>query len=138
MHFNKTETTASFAPTISDKYFRFLDEREVVSEEYRASLKSGLFGILTENVIMIDNKPFCVNCILGESEDSIFDIIGTNQLYAINANDGTVFSVLYGDDYLFFKPNDTKVYYKSISTDEIVTLADSYNAFLSMVEDQDI
>ncbi len=137
MRVNRRETEESYKPIISDRYYKYLDDRSVVSDEYFTALKKGQFGILEENVLIIDESPFCLNCILGESEDSIFDIIGTNSLYNLSKEDGTVFAVLYGDDYLFFKPNDKRIYYKSISSDDEILVASTYNEFLGKIKFQE-
>ncbi|MBQ6520495.1 MAG: hypothetical protein IJI14_17405 [Anaerolineaceae bacterium] len=133
MKFNIIQTKESYVFPIPELYFTYLNERKIISEGYQKALRNDSVGILEENKIIIQNKPFCVNCILGKSSESIFDIIGTNKLYGLNPEEGTVFAVLYGDDYLFFKPDDKRIYYKSISSDEIIPLASCYTEFLSMI-----
>lgn len=137
MIINKEETMESYETTISEKYYRFLEDRKVISKEYFSALRSGQFGILCENVLIIQGKPYCLNCILGQSDESIYDIIETNKLYGLSKDDGTVFAVLYGDDYLYFKPNDSKVYYKSLSSDEDFLVSNSYKEFLSKIDYQE-
>ena len=133
MKFNKKETKESYIFPVTGKYYRYLAEREVISKEYKEALEGEQVGILMENVVIIQKKPFCVNCILGESNESIFDIIGNNEIYKLSKETGTVFAVLYGDDYLFFKPQDPHVYYKSISTDEEVLVANTYKDFIELI-----
>ena len=137
MKFNVPETKESFTFPVSNRYYSFLDGRRIVSTEYLEALKNGCVGIMLENTIIIQESPFCLNCILGESSENIFDIIETNKLYNLSPDDGTAFAVLYGDDYLFFKPNDSRVYYRSISTDKVVLLANSYSDFLSLIRYED-
>ena len=136
MMFDELETKASYIFPVSEKYFGYLKKRKVISREYINTLKSGGVGILTENFILINDVPYSVNCLLGESKESIFDIIETNSLYGLSSEDGTAFAVLHGDDYLLFLPNDAGVYYKSISTDERVLLAKSFTLFLGMISFQ--
>lgn len=134
MIFNLLETNDSYIFPVGKEYFDYLKERHIVSKDYICSLKSKQVGILNENVIMIDNRPFCLQCILGSSDDNIFDIIKTNELYKIKADEGTAFGVLYGDDYLLFKPNDERIYYQSLSGDETIAIADTYKDFIAMIK----
>lgn len=132
--FNNNDTKESYIKPISRGHLLYLENRGIISRDYYHALLIGDYGILKENKLEINGTPFCVNCILGQSDDQIFDIIGTNSLYNLQPEKKTAFSVLYGDDYLFFKPNDEKIYYWSISLDEEILLADTYNDFLSMID----
>lgn len=138
MIFNQRDTDESFIKPISEEYFDYFKEREIVSDEYFRALRNGEYGILEENMLLINNTPFCLNCLLGESKESIFDIRGTNSLYGVSKDEGTAIAVLYGDDYIFLKPNDPKIYYKSISTDEELLIADTYNGFIKKLSFQEV
>ena len=138
MKFNQRDTDESFIKPISEEYFDYFKEREIVSDEYFRALRNGEYGILEENMLLINNTPFCLNCLLGESKESIFDIRGTNSLYGVSKDEGTAIAVLYGDDYIFLKPNDPKIYYKSISTDEELLIADTYNGFIKKLSFQEV
>lgn len=134
MIINATDTKELFRKKIPQKYLEYLKERKVVSEEYLDSLKNGIFGILEENVLFIENKPFCVECFLGASNDDVYDIIRSNELFELEPQKGTAFAVLYGDDFLYFKPDDTKVYYFNRIDNTSVCIAESYNSLIGLIK----
>ena len=135
--FDENKSNSLFTKPISEASIQYLKNRNVVSVEYFEALRKGMFGILDENTIQIKGIPYAINCILGESKDSIYDIRGTNDLYRLDPSVGTAFSVLYGDDYLAFKPNDERVYFRSLSSDEEVLVAESYDDFINQIRMED-
>lgn len=134
MVINESETQKLFKKKIPKSYLDYLHKRNVVSEEYYSSIENDLFGILCENVIFIEDTPFCVECILGASEVDVYDILRSNELYGLKSETGTAFAVLYGDDFLFFKPNDNKVYYHNRAKDYSVLIAESYNSLIDLIQ----
>lgn len=130
----QAETKKLFRKRIPKKYFEYLQNRGIISNEYFDSLKNGSFGLLEENVLFIDNKPFCVESILGASTEDVYDIIRTNEIYEIEPTQGTAFAILYGDDYLFFKPNDIRVYYCNRMDAVPVCIAESYGSFINSIQ----
>ena len=137
MMFDEMKSKSLFSRQISDDYIQYLRERKVVSAAYFQALREGNVGVLDENMILINDVPYAVNCILGKSQEAIYDIRGTNDLYQLDPSNGTVFSVLYGDSYLFFKPNDERVFFRSLASDEEVLVADSYDDFINKIKMED-
>lgn len=126
MKFDAENTNKYFSFPIEQEHIEYLKHQQIASAEYLESLQQNQYGYLRENMLLIQGKPYCLDCILGASSESICDLIGTNDLYNLSAEVGTVFAVLLGDDYLFFKPNDPTVYFCCRDTDEIIPIADSY------------
>ena len=134
MEINETDTKKLFRKKIPEKYFKYLQERKVISKEYVEALKAGIFGVLEENILLIDGKPFCVECLLGASNEDVYDIIRSNELYELEPVKGTAFATLYGDDFLYFRPNDTKVYYYNRLNDSSVCIAESYKSLTDLIK----
>jgi hypothetical protein len=70
-----------------------------------------------------------VSYILGPSKTDIYDIIRVNQIFGIEPKEGTIFAITLGDDYLFFKPDDSAVYFFCRDTEEDIKVADNYKIF---------
>lgn len=137
MKFDFKNTKKYFLFPVGKSHFDFLADRKIGSVQYFEALRNGQYGYLLENVILIQNRPYCVDCILGRSKESICDLIGTNNLYGLSADKGTAFATLVGDDYLFFKPNDPKVYFYDRDTDETILVAANYNGFTELIKDEE-
>ncbi len=75
-----------------------------------------------------------VSYILGASKTDIYDIIRVNQIYGIEPDEGTIFAIIRGDDYLFFKPNDAAVYFFCRDTEEDIKVAEDYKAFTEILK----
>ena len=131
--FNEKDTKQFFINPIKQQYYDYLLSRGVNHSDYLSALREGNVGILNENVILIGADKYSVNCILGMSNESIFDIIGTNALYGLTPDRGTVIAVLYGDDYIFYKPNDHCLYLSTVSNIEVSVVAESFTEFLTMI-----
>lgn len=134
MKFQKKVTEDTYKRSVSDKYYEYLKSRGITNTNYIKALKNNEFGILIENVVTISDKPFCLNCILGESSENVYDLIETNNMYGLSKEEGTVIAVLYGDDYIFAKPESESIFYKSITTDEVIELAKSYKDFCELIK----
>ncbi len=134
MKFDFENTKKFFSFPIDQKYFAYLKCRQIVSNEYIEALQKEQYGYLQENMILIQDQPYCLDCILGASGEAICDLMGTNDLYGLSAEIGTVIAVLLGDDYLFFKPNDPTVYFCCRDTDEIVPVAGSYSELQTKIQ----
>ena len=133
MKINVEKTKKYFNDSIQEKYLDFLKERNIISERYIQALKSGNYGILEDNTILINDEEYIVTYILGSSTESIYDLIRVNQFYDLRSEEGTVFAILLGDDFLFFKPNDEKVYFFYRDTEEVTIVAEDYDSFLDLI-----
>ena len=118
-----------FKRRLSKKYLTFIEERNVTAKGYLELLKSHQYGFMVENSIKIGKDEYSVQYILGPSEEDIYDLIRDNEIYGIKPEEGTIFAVLLGDDYLFFKPNDDAVYFCFRDTEEIIKVAESLKDF---------
>ena len=134
MKINVEKTKRYFNDSIQEKYLDFLKERNITSKGYIQALKDGKFGMLEENFIEINNEEYIVTYILGSSNESIYDLIRVNQFYDLNSEEGTVFAILLGDDFLFFKPNDERVYFLYRDTEEVTEVASDFDSFLSQIK----
>lgn len=132
MKIDAEKTKKFFDEAIQEKHLEFLKERNVISEQYVQALKDGTFGMLEDNTIIINGEEYVVTYILGSSKESIYDLIRVNQFYDIPAEEGTAFAILLGDDYLFFKPNDEKVYFFYRDTEEVTEVAEDFNSFMNL------
>ena len=136
MRINTEETKMYFNDSIQEKYFDYLKERNVISEEYVQSLRNGQYGMLEENILLINKEEYVVSYILGSGKESIYDLIRVNQFYDLAPEVGTAFAILLGDDFLFFKPNDKRVYFFYRDTEKITEVATDYEAFLKQIKFQ--
>lgn len=133
MKFNVEKTKKYFNDSIQEKHLDFLKDRNITSKGYLQALKEGAFGMLEDNTIQINNEEYIVTYILGSSNESIYDLIRVNQFYDLDPQEGTAFAILLGDDFLFFKPNDEKVYFFYRDTEEVAEIAEDYDSFLNLI-----
>lgn len=136
MKINAEKTKMYFNDSVQGKYFDFLKERNIISESYVQALKKGEYGMLEDNSLIINKEDYVVTYILGSGKESIYDLIRVNQFYGLAPEEGTAFAILLGDDYLFFKPNDKRVYFFYRDTEEVTEVATDYEAFLKQIKFQ--
>ncbi len=136
MKINTEKTKLYFDDTVCDKYFDFLEKRNISSKSYITALKDGDYGMLEDNSILIEGEEYMVTYILGSSKESIYDLIRVNQFYDLDPKEGTAFAILLGDDFLFFMPNDEKVYFFCRDTEEAKEVAADYDSFLALIQFQ--
>ena len=134
MTINIVKTREHYKETLSESYYDYLLKRGINSTSYIQALRGGLFGVLDENCIVIDGYDYCIRCVLGMSEENIYDLIQTNVLYGLSPAEGTVIAVTEGDDYMFLKPDEDTVYFCFREDEEITRVADNYEAFISMIK----
>lgn len=118
-----------FKRQLSQKYLTFLEDRNVTAKGYLDLLKNHQYGFPEENSIKIGHDEYSIQYILGPSEEDIYDLIRDNEIYGIKPEEGTIFAVLLGDDYLFFKPKDDAVYFCFRDNEEIIKVAESLEDF---------
>lgn len=133
MLFNTELSIEHFIFPISKEYFDYLQERKIDSPMYYEDLRNGRYGFLKENMIEIQGQSYFIDCILGCSQEPIFDLIGTNELYGMSAFEGTIFAVFLGDDYMYFKPMDSRVYLKKYHEDIEIVLTESYEELIEKI-----
>ena len=136
MKINTEKTKLYFDDTVCDKYFDFLEKRNIRSKSYIKALKDGDYGMLEKNSILIEGEEYMVTYILGSSKESIYDLIRVNQFYDLDPKEGTAFAIMLGDDFLFFMPNDEKVYFFCRDTEEAKEVAADYDSFLALIQFQ--
>lgn len=136
MKINVEKTHLYFDDSICDKYYDFLKRRNIRSKSYIQALKDGKYGILEDNTILIEEEEYMVTYILGSSKESIYDLIRVNQFYDLDPKEGTAFAILLGDDFLFFMPNDEKIYFFCRDTEEIKEVAADYDSFINLIQFQ--
>ena len=129
MKIDREQSKPYFKQRVSKKYIVFLESRNVTAKGYCEHLKQHLYGFPQENAIRIGNDEYSIQYLLGPSNEDIYDLIRDNQIYGMKPEDGTIFAVLLGDDYLFFKPNDDAVYFCFRDTEETIKVAESLEEF---------
>lgn len=134
MRIDIEKTSEDFRKKITRRYFAFLEKRSVTATDYIQALKEGVFGYLENNTLLIMGVAYNVSYILGASKTDIYDIIRVNQIYGIEPDEGTIFAITRGDDYLFFKPNDAAVYFFCRDTEEDIKVAEDYKAFTEILK----
>lgn len=132
-HIDHLLTENLFYSTIPQNYYDYLTTRGVISQQYINALQQKQFGILCENTIQIDDT-YSVRYILGASNESIYDLIQTNKLYLMPKEIGTVFAVLEGDDFLFFKPFRPEVFFFYRDTEEEIMLSSDFYNFVNKIK----
>ena len=130
---NESETRECFKKSITKKYFDYLESRGITCKQYLEALRQKKFGFINENMLNIDGRPYSVQCILGRSDESIYDIIKTNELYGIEPVNGTAIAVMYGDDYVYLMPDDEKIYFMDCCFGKSMIIADTYDEFISNI-----
>lgn len=134
MKFNKEETENYFNDPVEERYFTYLEQRGIVSSWYIQSLREGKQGVLQDNGIVIADEEYSVECILGSGKIDIFDLIRNNEIYGVSAEEGTVIAILLGDDYLFLKPNDERIYFCCRDTEKVIVVAKDYQELDEMIK----
>lgn len=133
MQIDIERTAEDFGKKITRKYLSFLKKRNVTAPDYIQALKEGAFGYLKDNMITIAGVEYNVSYILGASKTDIYDLIRVNQIYGIEPEEGTIFAITLGDDYLFFKPNDAAVYFFCRDTEEDIKVSSDYKTFAESI-----
>jgi len=133
MKINAEDTKEYYNSTVDERHLRFLEDRGINISEYTDFLREGRYGILDYNTVTLCGEECMVNCFLGSSNEGIYDLIRDNEIFGIKPEEGTIFAILEGDDFLFFRPDDEAVYYCYRDTEEVFRVADSFGELLEMI-----
>ena len=116
----------------------YLDERGIPAESYREYIKKSSIGFLVDNLTIVNEEEYVVDCFLGSSDDYSYDIKKANLMAEIEEDDICAVAMFCGGDLICLHKNNDKVYLLPLMEDEPIEIGCSWDDFINRVDIHDV
>lgn len=99
---------------------------------YKTFIETNYGGFVVDNIIMVSNEEYTIQCFLGKSENTAYDIVACNNIRELDKTPLCAIAMLYGDDLICINANDGAVYF--FNDNELVLLASNFESFFKSIK----
>ena len=110
----------------------YLSSQKIVDKNYYSFLKLNQGGFVVNNSIVIDGESFCLQCFLGKSNNTAYDIISCNKIRELNDTQLCAIAMLYGDDLICIDSQSGYIYY--FNDEKLIKLAENFKDFFDKIK----
>lgn len=98
---------------------------------YKNFIENYFGGFVTDNTITVSNEEYTIQCFLGKSENTAYDIVKCNEIRELDKTPLCAIAMLYGDDLICINANDGRVYF--FDDNELILLSENFELFIKSI-----
>ena len=87
---------------------------------------------MNDNILIIDGEEYCLECFLGKSDNTAYDIVSCNKVYGLDDTPVRAIAVLYGDDTICINSLDGRIYFWN--GNDLIKVAENFGEFIKQIQ----
>lgn len=120
-----------FFESDSQHIFDYASEKNIVDACYLNFVGKYCGGFVADNTIIINDEEYTIQCFLGTSENTAYDIVKCNKIRDVHETPLCAIALLYGDDLICINANDGHVYFWN--DEDLIKVADNFEDFINKI-----
>ena len=109
----------------------YVSKKKIVDECYFKFIDKYCGGFATDNMIIINDEEYTIQCFLGTSENTAYDIVKCNKIREVHETPLCAIALLYGDDLICINANDGCVYFWN--DEDLIKVAENFEDFVNKI-----
>ena len=132
MYIDKLKNSTFFEDDAEQYMLNYLCSKGINNYDYINFFKKHGLGFFNDNILYINEDEYSIECFLGSSENSAYDIIKCNKIRDLDSTPVCAIAMLYGDDLICLSNRDLAVYFWD--DNNLVKIADSFSEFIKKIQ----